>query len=786
MAIYGRESVERRSSVVLDTVTCVAVVAGILGLFLFDMSQPRGIVDGVGYAAIVALSVRLGERAVIASAALTTVLTIAAAFLVPDRGISIEGMWGNRGFAIVSIWIVAAILLRRLRLEAYIASRESELHNNQTALGTMIRDVLLSEKPLQLCIHDIGELAAETIRCDLCGIFQPNRTERRARTANVWDRKNKRHFVLHNIPINENPEYRRSIENDFVVAADDVLQSPAHRGRLNILRPLGIRAILIADTFSQQPGIGYIFFAFRTPHRWTRQEIAFARSVASLVALLFGGNQNIEMLAALDQVGEAIYVEDKFGVLQYANRAAKRLSPPTDDEHRKALPRPDNPLAGDSDMHEMRREDRDLEIQRLRLPNDGILTRINDVTSRNNAVAARMQYEASLQQSAKMEAIGDLAGGVAHDFNNILGSIMGFSGFLVQDLPERSAEHGFAERILSACERGKGLVEQILSFAQARAAVRDTVDLSLLLKRNREFLAGMLPVQIELKVAFPKTALPISGSAVQIGQLITNLCINARDALAEKPGTIRVTARLAAAREIETLKEPAKVPNERQFGDVQPERSYCLLEVEDNGSGMPPEILDRIFEPFFTTKGRHRGTGLGLAVVHGVILSTGGLCRVASIPGKDTTFSIYFPLARETADEPRRSQPLAVPRGNERILIVDDEPDIADMLAIGLERLGYETVGVNDPLEALAAFREDPGAFDVVVTDQVMPGLRGLDLIRRLREIRPQIKAILCTGYSASVTSEISHAAGADALFHKPVDATQIARQIRILVEQTP
>ena len=170
--------------------------------------------------------------------------------------------------------------------------------------------------------------------------------------------------------------------------------------------------------------------------------------------------------------------------------------------------------------------------------------------------------------------------------------------------------------------------------------------------------------------------------------------------------------------------------------------------------------------------------------MHGVVESAGGVCRLTSLPGEGTSFSIYFPLASEAAADTGQLHQPTMLRGNERILIVDDEPDIADMLAIGLERLGYVTVGVIDPLEALAAFQEDPQAFDAVVTDQVMPGLRGLDLIRRLKELRPEIKAILCTGYSDGANAELSRSAGADAYFHKPVDAIQIAHQIRILISQ--
>ena len=199
---------------------------------------------------------------------------------------------------------------------------------------------------------------------------------------------------------------------------------------------------------------------------------------------------------------------------------------------------------------------------------------------------------------------------------------------------------------------------------------------------------------------------------------------------------------------------------------------------------MDQTVRRKIFEPFFTTKGRHRGTGLGLAVVHGVVESTGGVCQVQTLPGEGTVFSIYFPLVGGAAltEVPKVSGPRNL-RGRERVLIVDDERDIADMMAIGLERLGYETVGVNDPLEALSAIAEDPQAFDIVITDQVMPALRGLDLIKKLKEIKPEIKAVLCTGYSDGANEQVSRAAGADAFFHKPVDARELAPTLRMLME---
>ncbi|MGD0191838.1 MAG: ATP-binding protein [Rhizomicrobium sp.] len=777
MAEISLENSERRHTRVLDFLVGGFVAACLVGLFVFDISEPRGVVDGVGYAAVVALCVRFGGTGVIGCAILTTILTVVGSFLVPDTGVSVAGMWANRGFAIAEIWIVAVILMNRLRLEAYIAGRENKLHVTQTALGTIVREALLSDGPMAERVRFIVELSADTLGVDTCSVAQREQDTSLVRVVDFWDRRNSRHIDVADYPANEHREFLESLHRNQVVFADDVLTSPIYKSRLQYLAPLGVRAHMVAET---NRGLGSISFGFGQPHHWTSQEIAFARAVANLVALLFAEGRNAQTLATLDLVGEGIYVEDRSGVVRYANRAARAFAKDDAAQSIQEFPRPPTSLVSGSDMYEIPFEGRDLEIQRMRLPDGGILARINDVTARNSAVLERRQMEARLQQSAKMEAIGQLAGGVAHDFNNILGSIMGFAGFLEQDLSASSPEHGFAERILSACERGKDLVEQILAFSRTRSVERGVVDLGLLIARSRDFLGDLLPSQVTLTLQAPDTPLPVFASAVQIGQLITNLCVNARDAFDGHEGVIGISARSATAVEIESLKRGAKAEDERVFGDVPFGRSCCLLRVEDNGPGIEPNILDHIFEPFFTTKGKHRGSGLGLAVVHGVVEAAGGACHLRSGPGRGTTFSIFFPCALETETSPEpsalESQDL---RGSERILIVDDERDITDMLVIGLGRLGYETVGVNDPLEALAALAEDPDAFDVIITDQVMPGMRGLDLIRRAKRIKPSIRAAVCTGYGDGANEDVARDAGADAFFHKPADARQIARSLR-------
>jgi signal transduction histidine kinase/CheY-like chemotaxis protein len=780
MTAIDFDGLARKYARSLDVLTVTLIVVGIISLFLFDVSLPRGELDGVGYAALVAVCVRFGNRVLIGCAIVTTLMTLIASQLVPNTGISVAGMWANRGFAIAEIWIVAGILLHRLRFEAYIASRGSRLHSTQESLNRIIREALISDKPQEERIQFLTELSAEALNADICAVLRRADDEGLMRVVDVWDRRRGLHFTIPDIPPNNTPAFLEVMEKDFVAYAEDVRTSKYYGVRAELFGQFGIRAILVADTV-YAPGLGSVVLAFGETHFWTDQEIAFGKAVGNLVSLFFASSHNVQTLAALEQVSEGIYMEDKEGRLLYANRAARNLS---DDQTGKTnLPRPDTPLTGSSDMHEISCGGCDFELQRMRLPDEGILTRINDVTDRNVALSERRRFEAKLQQSAKMEAIGQLAGGVAHDFNNILGAIIGFAGFLKQDLPEKSPQHGFAERILDACGRGKLLVEQISDFARARAIERGAIDLGHLLMQHREELGDLLPNYVTLNLHAADIPLPIHGNAVQIGQLITNLVLNARDAMGDAPRVIDLTVVRAPTDEIEMLRRGTEGPNERIFGEMQPGREYSRLRVEDTGAGIRPEILDRIFEPFFTTKGRQRGTGLGLAVVHGVVESLGGICHMRSSLGKGSVFSIYFPLVEHqiSADRLGKAAPPGL-RGTERVLIVDDERDIADILCIGLSRLGYETVGVNDPVEALAAVREDPLAFDMVITDQVMPGLRGLDLIKSLKGIRPDLKTLLCTGYSDGATEEIAREMGADGFFRKPVDAHRIAAGIRSIM----
>jgi signal transduction histidine kinase len=756
-------------------------------LFYIDSTQPRGVIDGVGYPAVVALAARFGRRTLLASAVLCTLLIVAAHFLVPDAGISETGELGNRAFGLASIWIIAELMRRRLAIEALNRERTRILRRNQAALARIVREALATERSFAERIRLVTEIAGQTIQADLAGVFRFYERGLLMRCVDAFQPATGKHFVLMDIRTGDTPGYDRLQRDDYTLVIDDVQKTPVFGARQLMVEAFNVRASLAVGILSDADLAGQIILAkLGSAYHWTEQDIAFARAVGNLLTTVFAAERNAETLAALDLVGEGIFTENEQGVPIYANSAAVEIAlsgepaAGTVPLAQIRFPRPAAPLSAAVDQSLVQFAGRELEIQRTRLPDGGIISRLNDVTARNATLRERDQLQARLQQAAKMEAIGQLAGGVAHDFNNILGAIMGFAGFLAQDLPEDSEQHHFASRILSASQRGKELVDQILTFAQPRAPGSDVADLGRALRQTAELVHGSFASSIALDLATEADGLFVACAPSRLSQLLLNLCINARDAIGEKPGTIALRVSCAPGSEPAAL-AARHAPDETTIGEADPATDYARIRVSDSGGGIASDVLKRIFEPFYTTKDRQRGTGLGLAVVHGVLDSSGGFGHVRSLPGQGTEFTVYIPLAAPDGAIPAEDVTgAATLRGGERVLVVDDEPDIVDMMVIGLERLGYRAVGAGDPREALEAFAEDPQAFDVVVTDLVMPGLRGTELIGRIKAIRPDIRAILCTAFSDGAVSGSANIA--DAAFRKPVSAEAIAGCIRTLL----
>jgi two-component system NtrC family sensor kinase len=382
-------------------------------------------------------------------------------------------------------------------------------------------------------------------------------------------------------------------------------------------------------------------------------------------------------------------------------------------------------------------------------------------------VAERKQLEAQLLQSQKMEAIGQLAGGIAHDFNNILGAILG-NAELIKLMPPGSPESAEClEAILSASQRATDLVRQILAFSRRQEAKRQPLQLHLVVKEALKLLRASVPTTIEFHANIGLTPTVLADPS-EIHQVTMNLCTNAWHAMQDRPGVI--TVELA---ETEVDAALAKL-----HPDLRPGR-YVRLTVTDNGCGMDSATMEHIFEPFFTTKPVGLGTGLGLAVVHGIVKNHDGGIVVRSEPGVGTTFQIYFPVFEsEVVAAPAAARP--VPRGaGEHVLFVDDEEALARMGRAVLERLGYRVTHHTNSTEALAAFRAQPAAFDLVVTDYNMPGLNGVELGKQLLGARPDLRIILSTGFSATVNDEVARELGFCELMPKPYDMRCLGETVR-------
>ncbi|TMH87434.1 MAG: PAS domain S-box protein [Betaproteobacteria bacterium] len=392
-----------------------------------------------------------------------------------------------------------------------------------------------------------------------------------------------------------------------------------------------------------------------------------------------------------------------------------------------------------------------------------LVMNFRDITERKLADAERSRLEQRLRQAQKMEAVGRLAGGIAHDFNNILGGILGYAEMLVEQTAAGSPFKRYAQNVLTAANRARGLVDQILAYSRSQRGKRVAVDLSRIVAETLELVRGSLDPGISLEAKLPAAPLQVFGDATQLHQVVMNLCTNAIQAMGGK-GTLRVTL------------ETAEVGAERSLahGTVVP-GTYARLAVEDTGTGMDEATLGRIFEPFFTTKEVGKGTGLGLALVYGIITDASGAIDVASAPGRGTAFTIYMPRVDvAVADDDEKQGPVA--RGNgERVLVVDDEQPLLAVTAEVLSRLGYEPIAFSESLAALAEFEAQPGRFDAAITDEVMPGLSGTELAGVIHRRRPELPILLVSGYIGPMMSERATAAGVNEVLKKPVQSREIA-----------
>ena len=392
-------------------------------------------------------------------------------------------------------------------------------------------------------------------------------------------------------------------------------------------------------------------------------------------------------------------------------------------------------------------------------------------------LTGRKAMEAQLRESHKMQAIGTMAGGIAHDFNNILGAILGNASLAREDAGPDSPAQVSLVQIEKAGQRARDLVRQILTFSRNEAPRREPVHLADVVQECERLLKVTLPTHLKLQTHIDPQAPDVLADATQVGQALFNLCTNAVHAMEGRRGTVRMA--LGQTRLDALQAEPLGLPPGH----------YATLSVRDTGSGIDATTLQRLFEPFFTTKQVGQGTGLGLAVVHGVMRTHRGAVDVQSTVGEGSTFTLYFPAL----EGPVAPAPVAAPRAvreqtsSGHVMYVDDDQALVFLMQRALSRKGLKVTTFSDPQQALAALREQPMDFDLLVTDYNMPGYSGVELLRDAATIRPDLPVALASGY---VTPEIEHgarAAGARALIHKPNDVEDLCETIQCLLRgETP
>ena len=407
---------------------------------------------------------------------------------------------------------------------------------------------------------------------------------------------------------------------------------------------------------------------------------------------------------------------------------------------------------------------------------DGRMVRLEiatDITQRKSDELEREKLESRIHQSQKMESIGTLAGGIAHDFNNILSAILGFSELARRDRDNQVDLLNDLDEVVGSANRAKELVRQILTFSRRTEQKKQLLQVSLVVKETLKLLRSSIPATIEMQENISSQATALA-DPTQIHQITMNLCTNAYHSMRETGGVIIVT--------IQDIKTVAG--EDSSLGDMQPGQ-YIHMSVNDIGCGMSPETIENIFEPYFTTKKAGEGTGLGLAVVHGIVESHNGHIAVNSSLGTGTTFDIYLPLVeKEAADFTLDSQGKPLVGGNERIMFVDDEEKIAKMATKLLSGYGYQVSSFLNAQQALHEFKKAPDQFDLVITDMTMPYMTGADLAQRLLEINPTLPVVLCTGHSDILNREKALAMGITEYCEKPLSLKKMLRATRNALDQ--
>jgi PAS domain S-box-containing protein len=395
----------------------------------------------------------------------------------------------------------------------------------------------------------------------------------------------------------------------------------------------------------------------------------------------------------------------------------------------------------------------------------GIILSITDITERK-------ELQQRLVEAQKIEAVGTLAGGIAHDFNNILAVILGNAEMGLLEVVSESTKDNL-DQILQATHRAKELVKQILTYSRKAEHTKKPCRLGSIVKTTLKLIRATLPSTIEIQHDVESSKGVILADLTQINQVLLNLCTNSAQAMGDKGGILKIA--------LTDLNFDSD--NITLYPDLTP-GPYVKMTVKDTGIGIDSDHIEKIFDPYFTTKEAGKGTGMGLAVAYGIIKSHGGSIKVYSKKDQGATFEVFLPIVdSEVKSENHKSETLL--EGNENVLFIDDEDPIVNLVKQMLERLGYQVVAANSPVEAFERFKEDPDKFDIVISDMTMPALTGVMLAQKIFSIRPDIPFILCTGYNESVSEETAKNIGIKKFLMKPLEIKILSEAIRSSLENS-
>ena len=524
-------------------------------------------------------------------------------------------------------------------------------------------------------------------------------------------------------------------------------------------------------------------------------DVRMASAFAELAAISLRNSSNLDQMlklsAAVEQSGEGVVITDGSGRIEYMNPAEEKNSGVSarnqigylaDMFARDSFGRPEHTSfwqaaqAGQEWRGQIAARKADGTVYQEEKTVSPVLDQKGNITNFiliNRDVTEKMQMEAQLRQSQKMEAIGTLAGGIAHDFNNILMAIIGFTEMAQKNLDREHKNHRYLQNVLDASRRAKELVKQILTFSRQQGREKQPLQVDLVVKEALKLLKASLPSTIEIRQDIGSHLKAVMADPAQIHQVVMNLGTNAAHAMRKTGGILEVS-----------LQQVGRDIAQDTARDLAPGQ-YLQLKVSDTGHGMDSAVLERVFEPFFTTKETDKGTGMGMAVVHGIVKDLKGDVFVQSVQEKGTTVSVFVPVI-DKPSRPVKIEKETLFKGRGRVLFVDDEQSLVDWARDSLQRLGYTVSATTSSLQAMEWLSRDPDDYDLVVTDLTMPRKTGYDLIQVVREQAPDLPVILCTGFSDNAWIEESVDVKPDVLLTKPFSMAEFSKAVASCLGHQP